>query len=58
VATGESPRASVGVEMNAMAQRDDPATEAGEAVLALRALCRRFGDKLVVPGLDLELHAG
>jgi ABC-type multidrug transport system ATPase subunit len=44
--------------MNAMAQRDDPATEAGEAVLALRALCRRFGDKLVVPGLDLELHAG
>jgi ABC-2 type transport system ATP-binding protein len=33
-------------------------TETGEAVLALRGLCRRFGDKLVVRGLDLDLEPG
>jgi ABC-type multidrug transport system ATPase subunit len=45
--------------VNAIPQRaGDPATDAGEAALVLRGLCRRFGDKLVVRGLDLELHAG
>lgn len=35
-----------------------PAVETGDTVLALSGLCRSFGDKLVVRGLDLELRVG
>jgi ABC-2 type transport system ATP-binding protein len=35
-----------------------PAVDTGDAVLSLSGLCRRFGDKWVVRGLDLELHVG
>ena len=45
--------------MNAVPQQvGERATDAGTAALVLHGLCRRFGDKLVVGGLDLELHAG
>lgn len=39
-------------------QVDDHEALRGEPILATRALCRRFGDKDVVRGLDLTLRAG
>jgi ABC-2 type transport system ATP-binding protein len=45
--------------VSAMPDRvDAPGREAGEAVLTLNGLYRRFGDKLVVRGLDLDLEPG
>jgi ABC-type multidrug transport system ATPase subunit len=57
VRTGGHAPERVGVSV--LPQRvDDPEVLRGEPILATRALCRRFGEKDVVRGLDLTLRAG